>query len=200
MNAVLETTQAQATQDKTWLSEHFRENYAMLQAIGRLFLGGDPAQLDMIDDVIQDVFVRLWQKRDRLREHPNVDAWLVEAMRRQLKGQLSRKARRQRCAPTQSADDPQGPNLDHVAQQTYPEPSDLLEGRERYDLLVSLLGKENAAIFYAFCVLHYSARELATQYGISEGCVWTRISRSKQKILARPDLFFVMMLALLLRV
>lgn len=194
-------SQTAAQDDTLWVSEHFKENYAMLAAIGRLFIGSSPEQLDMIDDEIQEVFVSLWKKRDTLRAHPNIDAWLVEALRRQLLGRVSRAARRQRKFSLHSYDDPEREDtLSHLEQSAYPNPADMLEGKERYALLVSVLGQENAAIFYAYCVMNYSARDLAAQYGCSEACIWTRISRSKKRILACTELFFMMMLAFVLRV
>lgn len=199
MNAFVTTREAVLT-DEAWLSDAFRENYAMLLSIGRVFVGGSQEKMDMIDDEIQEVFAILWRKRERLRSHPNIDAWLVEALRRQLRGHLSRAARRQRRAAMSSLDGMEDGQAERIEQTVYPDPAEVLDGKEQYQLLVSLLGQEGAEMFWAYCVQGQSARALAARYGCSEACVWTRVSRCKKKVLARADLFFLLMLAFVLGV
>lgn len=186
-----------AAYDEAWLSAYYQENYQMLRSIGRLFVGASPEHLDIVDDQIQEIFERLWKKRDALRDHPNLDGWLVEALRRQLRGYFSRQARKAKRFSLHYYDDPDE-TLEAPQQATYPSPAEALEGQERYALLKSVLGSENTRIFYAYCVENESARTLARRYGCSESCIWTRISRSKQKILARSDLFFALMVAFVL--
>lgn len=195
MNAMA-AEKTRAACDEAWLSAHYRENYQMLRSIGRLFVGRSPEHLDIVDDQIQEIFERLWRKRDKLRDHPNLDAWLVEALRRQLRGYFSRQARRAKRFSLHYYDDPG--EVAEPPQTAYPSPAEVLEGQERFALLESILGRENARIFYAYCVENETAKALAARYGCSESCIWTRISRSKQRILARADLFFALMIAFVL--
>lgn len=188
---------AQHLADEAWLAAHFRENYALLLSIGRVFVGSAPEQMDGIDDAIQDVFAALWRKRAQLRSHPNVDAWLVEALRRQLRGRLSRAARRAKRAQMDSLDAMEGA-ADRMAQTAYPDPAEALAGREHYNMLVTLLGQETADIFYAYCVKGVPAKALAQTHQCSEACIWTRVSRAKKRVLSRADLFFALAVAILL--
>ncbi len=186
---------AAAEMDTRWVAEHFQENYALLHTIGRLFLGSAPDRLDMVDDAIQDVFIRLWNKREQLRGHPNLDAWLVEALRRQLRGQMSRIGRRARLAPQAPEEAADAVPARAVRQN----PSDVLEGKERLEMLCQVLGRDNARLFYEYCVERYTAKELADRHGITVDCVWARISRAKKTILKHADVFFMLMLAFVLR-
>ena len=67
------------------------------------------------------------------------------------------------------------------------------------DLLIKLLGDENARLFYAYCIVGQSSKEIGQAYQLSENCVRMRVSRMKKKIIANQQLFFALVLLLLVR-
>ena len=60
-----------------WLEALYERDYALLYRVGRVFLGSYADQEALIEDQIQETFVRAWQKRSSLQKHPNPDGWLV---------------------------------------------------------------------------------------------------------------------------
>ena len=48
--------------------------------------------------------------------------------------------------------------------------------------LARVLGEQNAAIYYGCRVEGQSAKEVARRFGLSEGAVWTRLSRAQDTL------------------
>ena len=83
-----------------WLSEMYERNYALLYRVGRVFLGAGSAKETLIEDQIQEAFVRAWQKRGTLQKHPNPDGWLVECFRKCLANACRRQNREWSARPS----------------------------------------------------------------------------------------------------
>lgn len=66
--------------DKTALSEIFTSYYADLYRYG-IKIFNHP---DLVRDSIQDVFVRIWERRDTLGDVQNAKAYLITSLRRKL--------------------------------------------------------------------------------------------------------------------
>lgn len=181
--------------DEVWLAELYDRNRTMLRGIGRLFIGENPAQSAVIEDHIQEVFMILWKKRSALRNHSNIEGWLVEAMRKCLLAHFSQLKRRGKHLSF-SLDD-ENASGDQIA-DTAPDVYSTLAAQEHRERLAVLLGQENADLFYLYSVEGYSAKDLAARYGISESCVWVRVGRIKKKILAHSELFLSVLAILLI--
>lgn len=183
--------------DRAWLSGLFRSNYELLYRVGSLFLGAGKGAL--VEDQIQEVFLLAWKKRRTLREHPNPAGWLVEALRRRLMA-LGRGMARESRLHAFSLDDR---GRDEEGRAHEPEdtrcvrPEDFLIGEERRALLTELLGREDADLFWRYCIVGSRASELAGRYRISEEAVRMRVSRIKRRLLASRELFYAVALALL---
>jgi DNA-directed RNA polymerase specialized sigma24 family protein len=91
-----------------WFSDLYERNYVLLYRVGSVFLGYDPVQETLIEDQIQEAFVRAWQKRSVLKKHPNPDGWLTECFRRCLMNACRKKSREfLRVGCRHETDDPQ---------------------------------------------------------------------------------------------
>ena len=44
-----------------WFSDLYKRNYVLLYRVGRIFLGYDPVQETLIEDQIQETFIRAWE-------------------------------------------------------------------------------------------------------------------------------------------
>ena len=179
-----------------WLEELYERDYALLYGIGRVFLGNDPARETLIEDQIQETFIRAWQKRNALQKHPNPDGWLVECFRRRLLN-ACRKQNREwgRAAFSMDMD-----SVPDIRDERSIEPDEYARTSEQIALLKRLLGDQEADIFLRYCVYGEKAAPIANELGITEQALRMRISRLKKKILKNRELFAVLVALFLLSV
>ena len=186
------------TDDTTWLSGIYDAYYDLLYDMGRRLLRGQPALQDSLYDILQEVFLALWRKRDVLATHENIGGWLVNALRLEIRASL-RKLLRHSKREAFSLDDAEKPSQAAEAEAAMPQ-GDMLEPlfyKEKEEALCKLLGQENARLFIEYTVNGYSAVELSEMYGISEGSIRMRVNRAKKKILEHPQIFSACLLAAL---
>ena len=168
-----------------WLSEMYERNYALLYRVGRIFLGAGSAKETLIEDQIQEAFVRAWQKRGTLQKHPNPDGWLVDCFRKCLANACRRQNREWKRAAF-SVDSQAAPV---IPDDKYVTPEAYARSREQIALLKKLLGDGDAELFLRCCVYGEKAAPIAAEQGVSEQALRMRISRLKKKILANRELF-----------
>ncbi len=180
--------------DEQWLHEIYLAHYKRLYTIGRLFAGREPVHTQAVEDMVQEAFLVLWNKRDKLFMHPNIGGWLVETMRGQMLNYLRKKKRHNaRLAFSLDEEDTEP----RVASTAFELPEDALMQKENLETLKTLLGDENAGLFYSYCVENQGSGEIAKAYGLSESCVRMRVMRLKKTILENKDLFMVVIAVLL---
>lgn len=179
---------------EAWLSDLFEQNYALLYRIGRIFLGSENSRDALIEDQIQETFLRAWQKRRKLQKHPNPEGWLVECFRKCLMN-ACRKQSRNWDGFTGSSPEALLPDQHTAAQQS---PEEYVRAREQIELLHRLLGDTDADIFLRYCVHGEKASVLASEIGISEPALRMRVSRIKRKVLANHELFTCLIVLCLL--
>ena len=173
--------------EREWFESIYEQHADMLFRLGRHLLGGQDDSV--LYDLMQDTFLDAWSKRVQLMEHPNIGGWLTLSLKNRAMG-MQQKAKRRSLRSAWSLDDEESAP---IADSTLtPEQEALLE--DRVAALRELLGEENAALFMAYAVEGYTARELGERYGLSEDCVWMRISRMKRKLVAHPEIFYAMLL------
>lgn len=168
-----------------WFSEMYERNYALLYRVGRIFLGGGSAKENLIEDQIQETFVRAWQKRAALQKHPNPDGWLVDCFRKCL-ANACRKQNQERKRTAFSVDSEAAPA---IQDDKYLEPDAYARSKEQIMMLKKLLGEKDADIFLRYCVYEEKAAPIAAELGISEQALRMRVSRLKKKMLANRELF-----------
>lgn len=175
---------------EAWFSEIYQQYADFLFRIGRRLL--EKGSEDLLYDAVQDTFLLLWDRRDELQSHPNIGGWLVEAVKFRIRGSRAKVTRRA-LRHAYSLDEEDALPLEDSASLS-PEQSAVLQSR--MEQLRELLGEENANLFIDYTLNGYSAKDLARTYGISESCVWMRISRIKKKLMAHPEIFYVLLLTL----
>ena len=168
-----------------WLEELYERDYALLYRVGRVFLGSNTAQEALIEDQIQETFVRAWQNRSSLQKHPNPDGWLVECFRNCLMNACKKQSREWK----HHAFSVDAENAQPIADQAHLSPDDYAQSKEQIDLLRRLLGEKDADIFLRYCVYGEKAGKIAAELNISDQALRMRISRLKKKILANRELF-----------
>ena len=186
-------------EDALWLEELYHNNYRLLHRLGLFLMGPDTSYKDRIEDEIHEVFMLAWSKRAKLKSHPNVVGWLVEAMRRRQLAQF-RQIRKEQKRSGFSLDDQvqSGAHSREERLSVGPEDFQTLWDKERQHAMEELLGKENAALFHLYLIERVPALDLARRLGITESCVRMRISRLKKKVLEHPEIYSAVVLLFLL--
>lgn len=181
--------------DEQWLHEIYMANYKRLYAIGRLFVGREPMYAQAVEDMAQEVFLILWSKRLKLYTHPNIGGWLVETMRGLMLNYLRKQKRRNAHLAFSLDEEGSEPR---VASTEFELPENVLMQKESLETLKTLLGDENASLFYSYCVENKSAGEIAKAFGLSESCIRMRVMRLKKTILENKNLFMAVIAAYLM--
>lgn len=173
--------------EREWFEQIYNGHADMLFRLGRHLLGGQDDS--MLYDLMQDTFLDAWSKREALRSHPNIGGWLALSLKnRALSAQQKQRRRGLRLA--YSLDEEESAPVADSAMT--PEQEALLG--DRVAALRDLLGEENAALFLAYAVDGCTAKEIGKRWGLSEDCVWMRISRMKRKLVAHPEIFYAMLM------
>jgi len=170
-----------------WFEQTYAQYADFLFRIGRRLLTGENEEI--LYDVIQETFLTLWDKRETLQSHPNIGGWLVEAVKFRIRGSRAKISRRS-LRHAYSLDEEDAMPIEDAAALS-PEQNAILQSR--MEALRELLGEENAALFIDYTLNGYSAKDLSQVYGISESCVWMRISRIKKKLMQHPEIFYALL-------
>lgn len=173
-----------------WFENAYQQYADFLMRIGRRLL--TDGSEDMLYDAIQDSFLLLWDRREELQSHPNIGGWLVEAVKFRILGSRAKVTRRALRHAYSLDEEDVLPLEDPLVLS--PEQSAVMQ--DRLDQLRGLLGEENAALFIDYTLNGFSAKDLADRYGVSESCVWMRISRMKKKLTEHPEIFYTVLLML----
>lgn len=173
--------------EKEWFEQIYNDHADMLFRLGRHLLGGQDDSV--LYDLMQDAFLDAWSKREALMAHPNIGGWLALSLKNRAMA-TQQKAKRRSLRNAWSLDEE---DSRPIADSTMtPEQEALLS--DRVAALRDLLGEDNAALFLAYAVDGCTAKEIGRRWGLSDDCVWMRISRMKRKLVAHPEIFYAMLL------
>lgn len=174
--------------EKEWFEQIYREHADFLFRLGRHLVAGS-ADESVLYDLMQDAFMDAWNKRAALMAHPNIGGWLTLSLKNRA---MAYRQKTNRCA-VRTAYSLDEEDAAPVAEDSMtPEQTAIL--RDRVAALEDLLGRENAMLFLAYALDGYTAKEIGRRWGLSEDCVWMRISRMKKKLVAHPEIFYAMLL------
>ena len=180
-------------EDDIWFSELYEHNYALLYRIGRVFFEYRTDQETLIEDQIQEAFIRAWQKRKLLKEHPNPDGWMVECYRKCMKNAFRKRIRELKYVE-KSIDAEESGVIKHedcFSTEKY------MESKEQVDILFRLLGQKDAELIIRYCFCNEKAAVIAKEMNISEQALKMRVSRLKKKVLKNREMFTCLVLLLL---
>lgn len=171
-----------------WFEEAYRQNADFCFHLGRHYLHEGQDE-DVLYDMVQDVFMTLWNKRAELIAHPNVGGWLALAVRYRMMSR-NKEQRKQNLHHAYSLDEEH--RFELTSPQLTPEQQTELWGR--IDTLREILGEEDSLLFLAYAIGGYKAKELGVRFDLTENTVHVRISRMKKKLVAHPELFYALLL------
>lgn len=174
--------------ERQWFEEVYRQHVDLLFRVGRRLQSPGSGD-DALDDIIQEVFLALWDRRAELMNHPNVGGWLMEALKFRVSNARSKLTRRA-LRHAYSLDDEDALPVADVGES----PEQRAALARQIDALTDLLGEENARLFLAHVLEGRTAHELAVQQGVSDSCMGMRIYRLRKQLARHPEVFFSLLL------
>lgn len=163
--------------DEKWLREIYNGMYQPLyrHLLGLIKTTYSGAQVD-IEDCIQDAFVLLWEKREKLICHPNILGWLYITSSNRLKDQI--KAINTRNKHQAFSIDESNAGEDRVfLTERLP-----FSVEDRAADIIETIGDGAYQILLKYFDANCSKEELAERSNISLGALKMRITRLMRKI------------------
>lgn len=177
--------------EREWFERVYRQNAGLLYRVGRRLLSPEQDE-DALYDILQDVFLALWDGRRELMAHPNVGGWLMQALKFRVSNARSKQLRRNLRA-AYSLDEDDAPAVAAGGET----PEELAALAQYMQALCDLLGEDNARLFLAHALQRRTVHELAAERGVSDSCVAMRLFRLRRQIRLHPEIFFsILMIAL----
>lgn len=174
--------------EQEWFEQIYQEYADYLFRLGRHLLGASQGDGELYD-LMQDAFMDAWSKRSTLMTHPNIGGWLSLSIKNRAASYQQKRARRGKYAAFSLDEEDARPA---ASSALTPEREAVV--KDRVAAITELLGQENAELFFAYVLEGSSAKELGRRHGLSEDCVWVRISRMKKKLAVHPEIFYAMLL------
>ena len=126
------------------------------------------------EDLLQDTYLKLWQKRDDLREEAVTQAYLVTLMRNLLRDQQRLKRIDTSAELKDELSPPDERNLDHQI--------DAKDEASQMEGLISQLPERDERIIRMHLVEERSYEEIEQDTGLSQGNIRIIVMRTRQKL------------------
>ena len=131
-------------------------------------------EVDLAKDIVQEVFIKIWKKRDQLSQIENKEAWCIRVTRNQSLDKLKMAHRK-------------NVGLEHAANQFVStlNPEGLAEEKDLvaaiYEMMKELT-EQQREIFRLRDLLGYSNKEIKELMNLSDSQVKVNLFRARQKI------------------
>jgi RNA polymerase sigma-70 factor (ECF subfamily) len=140
----------------------------------------DSKFLLMVDDCIQETFIKAIVHYEQLQSHPNIVGWLVRCCKNSIKLDL-RKYKRRGEIVSGSMDTVEHAKSNYEG-DAFERWLSKKEALETLDLLYEALSPKECAIFQDYFVNDLSAEETADKNGLSKSAVQSGVTRIRKKI------------------
>lgn len=167
------------SQREVFVTKLFDQYHSMLRTLCWRYVEYERVFADMIDESILDTFMQAYLSYDCLRNHPNVQGWLITTCFNRLKPRIMQVRRREKHRAF-SLDDPQAPPLS--SGDAWDEKNILrLDAREQIDQLYATLTETERQIFQEHFVQGFTLHEVAHHRHRSLASVKASLRRIKKK-------------------
>ena len=167
-----------------WVEKVCEENYEDLYIAGlRYLLRTNPKDIIFLPDDIQEVYLLLCRKKEKLIKHPNITGCLVRTMMKVMTDREG-KARKERARIAFSMDDEAMLRKSHGIFASGSDPLEILLKKSQDEMpeIEKEIGKENLQLLQAYYEEKQTSEELAGQMQMAGAALRMRISRLKKKI------------------
>ena len=153
-----------------WYCKVYIETFPIVERAGRRLLAHfGCALMPELDDLVQDAYLVMYKKREKLVEHENITGWLIVALKYIILKRMRAWARRRDA-------------VEKLKQQVEAVARDLnFDDQEDMEILRAALGEENFELLKAYHVDGVPVEELAARMGKSVGAVHTKLSRLRRR-------------------
>lgn len=158
--------------------EYFFQEYVELLYYRALGYVRDSA---VAEDIVQEVFIRFWDNRQKLDISVSVGAYLSRSVVNSCKNYLEHLSVHQRFEQEYQAENPLGEDVDCV-------PEDLEALRARLNVFIDGLPEKCREIFVMACVEGLKYREVAERLDVSVNTVKTQVKSAYAKLRTDFDL------------
>ena len=174
-----------------WVEKICEENYDDLYIVGlRYLLKTRPKDIIFLPDDIQEVYLLLCKKKEKLYRHPNITGWLIKTLKEVIADREG-KERKERARIAFSIDDE---TVMRKVQGLCASGSDPLEivlnqSQDGLSEIEKEIGKENLGLLRAYYEEQITSDTLATQMQMAGAALRMRITRLKRKIKGRAGIY-----------
>lgn len=182
---------AAAVEERAWFEQVYRQNVDLLFRVGRRLLDSDENP-DTLYDMVQEIFLLLWDRRETLKTHPNIGGWLMAALKFRILGERGRVTRRALRHAYSLDDDGAAPVSDRALS---PEERAVFSGHVQ--AIRRMLKPDMAELFIDYAVNGCTPQQLAQKNGLTVSCVWMRLNRCKRRLREHPEFFYLFLLIVL---
>lgn len=167
------------SQREVFVTELFDQYYSTLRTICWRYVEYERIFADVIDESILDTFMQAYLSYDCLRNHPNVQGWLITACFNRLKPRIMQLRRHEKHRAF-SFDDPQASHIS--SDDTWNDKNVLrLSAREQIDQLYATLTETERQVFQEHFVQGFTLHEVAHRQHRSIASVKASLRRIKKK-------------------
>jgi DNA-directed RNA polymerase specialized sigma24 family protein len=173
-----------------WVEKVCEENYEDLYIAGlRYLLRTNPKDIIFLPDDIQEVYLLLCRKKEKLIKHPNITGWLVRTMMKVMSDREG-KARKERARIAFSMDDEAmlRKTISMFAAESDPLEIVLKKSADEMPEIEKEIGRENLQLLQAYYEDKQTSEELAGQMQMDGAALRMRISRLKKKMKDRAGI------------
>jgi RNA polymerase sigma-70 factor (family 1) len=164
--------------DKSSLGDEEAFSHLFLQKKDRLysFLMRFSQSPELVEDIIQDIFLKLWSNKEQLNSIENLDAYLITLSKHQLINLIRRRARETAIVATLS-----GKARLHETNNA-PEHLALNETQEKLAAIIEQLPNQQKVAFYLSRQTNLKHEEIASLMQISKNTVRNHIIQAMRTL------------------
>lgn len=190
-------TGVDANHSDAWFEEIYQETAPVLMRCARAFVRVQPALKDEIDDLIQETYIRMYNKRAELQNHEAIIKWLVVTLRNLTSNRLRVQKTRNKHIAWEIDQDNIFDNVFADARQQVEAALDN-DDLELLHRIAGHIGDDKLELLQQYYLDKVPLKELAEREGISPEAMKMRISRLRKKC---TEVLFILLLleTLLLR-
>ena len=174
-----------------WVEKTCEENYEDLYIVGlRYLLKTNPKDIAFLPDDIQEVYLLLCKRKEKLFRHPNITGWLIKTLKTVIADREG-KARKEKARIAFSIDDETILRKVQGLRASDGDPAEIVMNQSQDGLseIEKEIGEENMGLLRAYYEEQIPSDKLATQMQMAGAALRMRITRLKRKIKERAGIF-----------